>query len=179
MILQQRSVIWWAILLLSLLPLRTTAQTSGTELIDREIHIDGFSRATHISTSGMNLWVEVSNNTRHRLVIKEAEIEIKINGNTATVITLRDKVVVRRRSSSEILLPLRFRSRGSFTLNSIVNRILDNDIENMTISYYFRAGTAIVKRTFTEEDIAMSDFFNTFAVEQSIVAQLQEIINNN
>lgn len=175
-----------AMLLLLVAPSRLSAQSPEVESIGRGIHFEGFTRATHLSTSGMNLWVEISNNTRHRIVIKEAELEVHIGGRTATTISLRDKVVVRRGEGREVLLPLRFRSRGAFTLNSIVNRIAANDTEDMTISYRIRGGTMLLKRTFSEQNIAMSEFFNNFAVEDSdatyvtsLIAQLQEIINNN
>lgn len=175
-----------AMLLLLVAPSRLSAQSPEAESIGRGIHFESFTRATHLSTSGMNLWVAISNNTRHRIVIKEAELEVHIGGRTASTISLRDKVVVRRGEGREVLLPLRFRSRGAFTLNSIVNRIAANDTEDMTISYRIRGGTMLLKRTFSEQNIAMSEFFNNFAVEDSdatyvtsLITQLQEIINNN
>jgi hypothetical protein len=45
----------------------------------------------------MNLYVEVNNETLHRFVISEAELDIVSKGDVVATISLRDKVVIKGR----------------------------------------------------------------------------------
>ena len=42
--------------------------------VKERIVFDGFERVTHLSTSGMNLWVEATNRSCWRMVVAEAEV---------------------------------------------------------------------------------------------------------
>ena len=90
------------------------------------VEVEAISRVTHLSTSGANLWVVVRNDSGARLVIKSGELDILVDGEVRATIALRDKVVIRRRSHDEVLLPLRFRSRNTLALASLLRSIVRN-----------------------------------------------------
>lgn len=90
------------------------------------VEVEAISRITHLSTSGANLWVVVRNDSGARLVIKSGELDILVDGEVRATIALRDKVVIRRRSHDEVLLPLRFRSRNTLALASLLRSLLRN-----------------------------------------------------
>ena len=90
------------------------------------VEVEAISRVTHLSTSGANLWVVVRNDSGARLVIKSGELDILVDGEVRATIALRDKVVIRRRSHDEVLLPLRFRSRNTLALASLLRSLLRN-----------------------------------------------------
>ena len=90
------------------------------------VEVEAISRVTHLSTSGANLWVEVRNDSGARLVIKSGELDILVDGEVRATIALRDKVVIRSRSYDEVLLPLRFRSRNTLALASLLRSLLRN-----------------------------------------------------
>ena len=93
------------------------------------VEVEAISRITHLSTSGANLWVVVRNDSGARLVIKSGELDILVDGEVRATIALRDKVVIRRRSHDEVLLPLRFRSRNTLALASLLRSLLRNSWE--------------------------------------------------
>lgn len=88
------------------------------------VEVEAISRVTHLSTSGANLWVVVRNDSGARLVIKSGELDILVDGEVRATIALRDKVVIRRRSHDEVLLPLRFRSRNTLALASLLRSVV-------------------------------------------------------
>ena len=90
------------------------------------VEVEAISRITHLSTSGANLWVVVRNDSGARLVIKSGELDILVDGEVRATIALRDKVVIRSRSHDEVLLPLRFRSRNTLALASLLRSLLRN-----------------------------------------------------
>ncbi len=127
-----------------------------SERIKERVHLVGVRDVTHLSTSGMNLYVEVNNETLHRFVISDAEIEIVSNGDVVATISLRDKVVIKGRRSSTVLVPLRFKARSSFALGRLLVRLLGNS-EALTLNYSIKGGVGPFRRTFEAEGIMIDE----------------------
>lgn len=150
---------------------------TGVEAKGRDVVVEGVSRVTHISSSGMNLWLDVRNERCSRLVLKRGEVEIKVDGRTRVVVSLRDKVVVRGRSSEEVLLPLRFKSRTTFALGSILRKVITKDMEDITISYEVRGGTMLFRRTLRGEDVVLRDVVESLGISERVLTQLERYID--
>lgn len=141
----------------------------------RRLEIEGIARVTHLSSSGANLYVEVENAMGRRLVVKRGEVDVMVGGSPKITITLRDKVVIPKHYSGEILLPLRFESAGAIRLGAILRRIVQQD-DIVTINYRVRAGTTLWRRNFCGESIAISEFFDTFASSKGLIGELEELV---
>ena len=150
---------------------------TGVEAKGRDVVVEGVSRVTHISSSGMNLWLDVRNERCSRLVLKRGEVEIKVDGRTRVVVSLRDKVVVRGRSFEEVLLPLRFKSRTTFALGSILRKVITKDMEDITISYEVRGGTMLFRRTLRGEDVVLRDVVESLGISEMVLTQLEHYID--
>ncbi|MBO5855874.1 MAG: hypothetical protein J6Q62_04355 [Alistipes sp.] len=150
---------------------------TGVEAKGRDVVVEGVSRVTHISSSGMNLWLDVRNERCSRLVLKRGEVEIKVDGRTRVVVSLRDKVVVRGRSSEEVLIPLRFKSRTTFALGSILRKVITKDMEDITISYEVRGGTMLFRRTLRGEDVVLRDVVESLGISERVLTQLEHYID--
>lgn len=150
---------------------------TGVEAKGRDVVVEGVSRVTHISSSGMNLWLDVRNERCSRLVLKRGEVEIKVDGRTRVVVSLRDKVVVRGRSSEEVLIPLRFKSRTTFALGSILRKVITKDMEDITISYEVRGGTMLFRRTLRGEDVVLRDVVESLGISEKVLTQLESYID--
>lgn len=143
---------------------------------EQVLAIEGITRVTHLSSSGANLYLRVRNNSRHTIVAKRGEIDIMVDGNVKSTISLRDKVVVAKGHEGEILLPLRFRSTSALTLQSLLRRIAEGESQNISVTYRLRGGTRLIKRNFRGEDIAISEFLDTFAIPQGAITRLEEVL---
>ena len=150
---------------------------TGVEAKGRDVVVEGVSRVTHISSSGMNLWLDVRNERCSRLVLKRGEVEIKVDGRTRVVVSLRDKVVVRGHSSEEVLIPLRFKSRTTFALGSILRKVITKDMEDITISYEVRGGTMLFRRTLRGEDVVLRDVVESLGISERVLTQLESYID--
>lgn len=150
---------------------------TGVEAKGRDVVVEGVSRVTHISSSGMNLWLDVRNERCSRLVLKRGEVEIKVDGRTRVVVSLRDKVVVRGRSSEEVLIPLRFKSRTTFALGSILRKVITKDMEDITISYEVRGGTMLFRRTLRGDDVVLRDVVESLGISERVLTQLESYID--
>lgn len=143
---------------------RAVACKPMVERVLQRVEVVGVVDITHLSTSGMNLYVEVDNRTLHRLVVKEGEIDILSKGEVIATISLRDRVVIKGRRTSTVLVPLRFRARSSFVLSSLLKRLASE--EDLRLSYRIRGGTGLFKRTLAAEDITVGELLSAELLEQ-------------
>ena len=130
---------------------------------------------THLSTSGMNLYLEVDNDTCHRLVISDAEVDVISKGEVLATISLRDKVVIKGKRSSTILVPLRFKARSSFLVARLVTRALDPD-SDITLDYRMRGGIAIFRRRIEGEGVAVQELLRNSEFSASTLRGVIDII---
>ena len=141
------------------------------------IAFEGFERVTHLSTSGMNLWVEVTNHSCWRMVVAEAEVDIYVEGTKRLTLSLRDRVVVPRKSSGEVLLPIRITSHSLFSIVGIVGRMAVGKRDDITINYTLRAGAPLFKRTFAEEAIPVDVLLERLSLPDSEIGVLKQLMD--
>lgn len=141
------------------------------------VTIEGISRVTHLSTSGMNLWVDIRNDSSSRLVVKRAEIDILVGGGLRATISLRDRVVVERRSSGEVLIPLRFRSKSSFAFGALLRAIVEDRTEDITIAYRLRGGTMLFRRTIERGEVSIRELIDEMGLARDILSELARHVN--
>ena len=164
------------VMLLCTLLCVTDASAARRDRATAGLHIEGVTRVTHLSTSGANLYVEVSNTTGRRLVMKRGDVDVMVDGRLRVTVSLRDKVVVPKGYCGEVLLPLRFRSTSSLTLGAIIRRVVNGDTTDVTLTYRLRGGTPLYRRTFRGEDIPISEIFDTLAIQNGILSRLEELL---
>ncbi len=148
---------------------------STSAVAQHAIAFEGVARVTHLSTSGVNLWVDVTLD-RSAVVVKSAEVVVRSEGSELVTISLRDKVVARGHRRSEVLIPLRFKTRSSLVLNTLLRRIVEGDTEGITIDYAIKAGGRILKRRLKGEGVAIDDVLATLGITPELIDELQQYI---
>ena len=98
--------------------------SAQADILDK-FHFERFVTVTHLSTTGMNLWVEVTSEWAHMLIVKKAKVDIMMHGKYVATIELRDKVKIPRRSTTKVLLPLRFTTTNTLTLQRVLRHLID------------------------------------------------------
>lgn len=161
--------------LIALVGTATRAEARGN--ITDKVHFERITRITHLSSSGVNVWVELTNDTALRLVARKATFNIMVDGAEVAAVELRDKVVLPRKSRSEVLVPLRFKSNNSLTLMHLLRRIGRGDTDNITLSYNIRVGICVYHAKFSRENIAISEFLDNLAISQEAIDSLMGATN--
>lgn len=156
--------------------LLSVAQVEACDATKR-VTFEGFRRVTHLSTSGMNLWVEVANRSCWRMVIAEAEVDIFVEGTKRLTISLRDRVVAPRRSTSEVLIPIRITSHSMFSIVGIIGRIATGNREDITVDYRVRAGTPLFKRTISNRGVSVDMLLRELSLSDNEIGSLRQLIN--
>lgn len=152
-----------------------TFNTARADILDK-FHLERFITVTHMSTSGMNLWVEIRSDWAHTLVIKKGFVDIMMHGEKVATIELRDKVVVPRRSTTKVLIPLRFTMRNTFTLQRVLRHLIEDGGLNTTLTYRVRAGLKVLKMNFSDKNVAVSEILDNFALSNETLRELLKLI---
>ena len=152
------------------------ARVEAREARER-ITFGGFERVTHLSTSGMNLWVEATNNSCWRMVVADAEVDIYVEGKKRITISLRDRVVVPRKSTSKVLVPLRITSHSMFSIVGIVGRIAIGNREDITVDYSVRAGSPLFKRTIAAEGVPIDVLLEQLSMSDGEIGVLKQLLD--
>ena len=152
--------------------LGTATPLIAKERLANKVRVERIVKVSHLSTTGMNIWVEVTNDTRLRLVAKSADVDLFIDGRHTATISLRDKVILPRHKTSTVLVPLRFKSHNSFVLARLLRQIIRGDNEKVTASYRVRAGISVYKKNFSGENIAILKFLDKFAISKQTLQEL-------
>lgn len=171
---------WWhRVIVVAILLVCSCANVEACEplvqRIAKRVNIVRVVDVTHLSTSGMNLYIEVDNDTCHRLVVNEAEVDVVSKGEVIATISLRDRVVIRGKRTTTVLVPLRFKARSSFVLVRLLERMLDPNSELM-LSYRLRGGTGLFKRTFVAENVAVAELFGSSTMSGEALREVVAII---
>lgn len=146
------------------------------ERIAERVKLVRVADVTHLSTSGMNLYLEVDNDTCHRLVVSRAEIDVVEDGENVVTISLRDKVVVRGRRTSKVLIPLRFNARSSFALHRTLRRALEAE-NGITLNYRIRGGTSLFRRNAEAEGVAITELLANAPIAAAALEGLEQYLN--
>lgn len=149
---------------------------TATASMAQRVEFKGFERVTHLSTSGANLWVVVENNSCWRMVVKEAEVDILVGDKPRLSITIRDKIVVPRKSCSEVLIPLRFTSRSMLSFAGVIARMAFGDRDDITINYKIKAGTPLFKRKLEGCDTPLNALLELLAMPEEEIDILNELV---
>ena len=148
-----------------------------TANMEERITFEGFKRVTHLSTSGMNLWVSVRNDSCWRMILAEAEVDIYVEGEKRLTLSLRDKVVVPRKATSDVLIPIRITSHSMFSIVGIVGRIASGNMATITVSYRLRAGTPLYNRTIEAEHEPMEVLIDQLDLPESEIGILKRLLD--
>ena len=156
------------------------ALTAEGKVYREKVAINSLTRVSHIASTGMNIWVEVTNKSCCRLVIKSATIEVKVDSLERLEITLRDKVVIPRRSNKEICLPIRLKGRSNplFIFTRLLEEVAMGDRANITIDYDIRAGNSLIKRRFSDEDVALETLLESLDPIKGQIESITNLVNN-
>ena len=152
-----------------------TFGSAKADILDK-FHFERFVAVTHLSTTGMNLWVEVSSEWAHTLIVKRGKVDIMMHGNHVATIELRDKVVIPRRSKNKVLIPLRFTTTNSLTIQRVLRNLIDNGGLGTTVTYRIRAGVKALKKNFSDKNVAVSEILNNFALSNESLRELAKLI---
>lgn len=152
-----------------------TVSSARADILDK-FHLEKFVAVTHLSSSGVNIWVDIRNDWAHTLVIKKGKVDIMMHGKKVATIELRDKIVVPRRTTTRVLVPLRFDTNNLLSFQRILRNLIDKKGLGTTIDYRVRAGMRLLKLTFSDKNVAVSEILNNFALSNDSLRELIELI---
>ncbi len=116
------------------------------------ISIDNIALATD---GTLTLTATVANNTIYNVRFNSGSATIKSENRKIGAITLKEEVLMRRRSRSQIEIPLKITLSSSMAAISAVNNIRKGDLSKVTVDYSIVVKVMASKFTLEEKDISL------------------------
>lgn len=151
----------------------------GSPIVERfkeRVEVKGISRVTHLSSAGVNLWVDVENRTASRLVLKRAVLDVVVDGEVRMQVSLRDRVVVARKSDGEVLLPLRFTKRNTLSVITLLRRLVRDDIDEVSLNIDLRGGTMLFRKNFEVQGVTLVEVLGWLGSTSADVLDFMEML---
>jgi len=143
---------------------------------ESKIRFEDFTRTSHCTSAGMNLYVRIGNTSSYNVILKSCTAVIRCGCEELMQIELRERAVIPKRSTSEVLLPLRFRADNSMSIAVLLRRILQGRIDDMTVTMTAKCRASIISKTFSMQNVAMSEILDNFGVTIDNVKRLSELL---
>jgi hypothetical protein len=111
---------------------------------------------------GFRISITVTNNTIHNIRLTDATANLMNNGKKIGVVTLKEEVVLPRRRTSQVEVPVRLTIGNARTALSLIGGIKSGNIPNLTVDLSITAKTALLKRTLEKRDIPLNELSALF-----------------
>ena len=106
----------------------------------------------------------------------KGKVDVMMHGKQVATIELRDPIQIPSLAKTKVLIPLRFTTTNSLTLQRVLRHLIDDRGLGTTISYRIRAGVKVLKFNFSEKNVAVSQILDNFALSNDSLRQLIELI---
>jgi len=150
-----------------LLPLLCAVLLSSCTVSSDDIRLDKINGAklegVTLSQARLTLGMTVANDSRARVVVREGNLTVSDENGQIAGVLLGQEIVLHKRSSTEIEIPLIVRFNGAFGSASAIPR-LSVDPERLKINGTLRIRGGAVSRKLNVRDMPLPDFLEMLGV---------------
>lgn len=146
-------LLFWTLLLLGV-----SGQTSCTRMAEnarKKIHVERVAKIRPIGSRHLGIWLDISNQTRHKLVLKEAEIEIFTSGRKLGVLHLREKVEVLKRSSGLVKSIWEIKVHNPMAIIHLMTHLKEQEGSPLSFSIHGRGRGGPISFNFSKENLSL------------------------
>lgn len=111
---------------------------------------------------GFRVTITATNNTICNIRLTEATANLMHNGKKIGVVSLKEEVVLPRRRTSQIEIPVRLTLANARTALSLLGGLKGGNLPNFTVDLSITAKTALLKRTLEKRDIPLNELSALF-----------------
>lgn len=116
---------------------------------------------------GWTVTMTVQNNTLHTIRITSASLFLLHNNKKIARIALSGEVLLPRRNTTQVEVPLRATLSSPLTAIGALNKIIQGNFDGFTVNYDATFSTRLMKNiSFTEEGITLKELIGSLNMKQ-------------
>lgn len=142
-----------------------TSCRRAVEKAGRKIRIEAVERVEPHGRAGLDITLRVRNDTRHRLLLQNASLDLYDASARVASAKLRQKIEVPRRTTDSYVTQWRVRAADPLALYVLLRRIRRNDLSGMAVSFSVEGRGGPATLNISHEKMPLSDFLNIFGVD--------------
>lgn len=151
-----------ALLLAAALP--TVSCRRAVERAREKIRVEAVEPVRRMGFSGAEAVVRVRNDSRSRLVLREADLEFFLGGRPVLSARLHRPVEVPRRTTERVVTRWRLQILDPMALPVLTGRLRAGEIGQVAVSCRIRGRGGPVRVNISQEMMPLSDFLNIFGL---------------
>lgn len=125
----------------------------------RDVQVEG----VNLTQARVKLSLDMVNDSKMRVTVKEGELSLHDGSREVLEITIKEPVVLPRRSTTEVVVPLVIRFRGGLGALSGLSKLADHP-ENLLVSGSLHLKGAGLKKRYRINDMPLPDFLALIGV---------------
>lgn len=129
---------------------------------DPKMEISGFGGARVVGFSGIELIIEVNSRYKREVEIDEAQVVIYDSNEKLVELNLIDGLTIEPLTTSSLKPRFKMQGLNPVTMLKLLGGLSSQELSSLSIDYTIRASKGSMRRTFSEREVALSDFIRTF-----------------
>lgn len=137
----------------------------AVEKARRNIQIEAVEQVDRHALSGMDVTVRVRNDSRYKLKLREAVLQLWYAGSRVGSVQLREGIEVPRRTTQNVVTRWKFRIEDPLALYALSRKLRRDDLSDIEVGFRIegRGGPAAVN--IRRERMPLTDFLCIFGAE--------------
>lgn len=150
--------------LFTLMLVASVALTScGLSTIDEKISLGGLESVELKGLTGLQIEVSVDNKSRYTLELDESVVEVLSAGRQVAKLTQVGSAVIHKKSDKTVKSIWRISGINPIAMLTTFSQIKSGKAEEFTVNYSTRVSTKGINKKFSQNDVDLTKFINTFA----------------
>lgn len=157
--------------LLIALTFSTVSCRRAAENAARKIRIEAVEEFKLRGLTGAEMVLRVVNDTRHKLVLNQAEFSLYYNRSRAATVRLHESVEVGKRTTERVATRWKLKTDDPLAMLLIAREIHANDPSQIYVSYAIDGRGGPARVNIAREMVPLSEFLNIFGITLQDVQQ--------
>ncbi len=136
----------------------------AVEKARRNIRVEAVEGVRLQGLTGAELAVKLTNDTGHKLVLKEMTLDVNYGESCAVTAVLKERVEVEPHWAGTVKSHWQLKIANPMTLYALTKRVMRHDLSKVTVSFQLKGRGGPVPVNISQEKVELSRFLNTFGV---------------
>lgn len=137
-----------------------------------KIRFEGIEEIIPHGLSGVDAVVSVANETRHKIILEEAELTLGYDRNKVLMLQLRDVVELPKRFEGELKISTRMKVYDPLSAIVVLNRVRSKNFDDMSVTIDAKVKVGPVRKNILVQDMELSKFLNKFALSTEKISEI-------
>lgn len=142
------------------------------EKLREKIRFESLDEIVPHGLSGVDALISVANETRHKIVLEDAELTLRFRGSEVLTLQLRDAVELPKRFEGQLEISTRMNIRNPLSAAVVLARVRNNQFDEMSVTVDAKAKVGPVRKNIYIAEMELTKFLRKFALTTEKISEI-------